>query len=204
MMSFVTQVQSTQDAKACFNAAIAKISNNQDANAKPLLQQEKQKLQQLSVQLKFTKEIGKIFPAPKGSSNATDTQFSARTLSKSFITAISTEINDLRSQISTLDNTLIVPQIHSVALASSVYAPEVSVNKRPFLPWVFDWRWGVFGTIVDGRVAGGARDSAADARGLVQGLLISRAKSILISTTILVVAQMQELSPYFLAFKVRT
>jgi hypothetical protein len=61
-------------------AAIAEVSNNQETIAKPLLQQKKQKLQQLSEQLKLTKEIGKTITVPKGNSNVSDAQFSARTL----------------------------------------------------------------------------------------------------------------------------
>ena len=151
MVSFVTQAPSTQEAKACLSAAIAEVSNNQDAIAKPLLQQKKQKLQQLSEQLKLTEEIGKTFPAPKGNSNASDAQFSARTLSMSFSAANATEINDLRSQIGTLENALIAPQTHSVALVSSVYAPEVSINKRPLFTLGFCLALGVFlGLLVTG------------------------------------------------------
>ena len=151
MVSFVTQAPSTQEAKACLNAAIAEVSNNQDAIAKPLLQQKKQKLLQLSEQLKLTEEIGKIFPSPKGNSNVSDEQFSARTLSMSFSTANATEINDLRSQISTLENALTAPQTHFVTLASSVYAPEMSVNKRPLFTLGFCLALGVFlGLLVTG------------------------------------------------------
>ena len=72
MVSFVTQEQSTQEAKACLNAAIADVSSKQDAIAKPLLLQKKQKLQQLSEQLKLTGVIGKTFVALEGNSNASD------------------------------------------------------------------------------------------------------------------------------------
>ena len=151
MVSFVTQAPSTQEAKACLSAAIAEVSNNQDAIAKPLLQQKKQKLQQLSEQLKLTEEIGKTITVPKGNSNVSYAQFSARTLNMSFSTANATEINDLRSQIGTLENALIAPQTHSVALASSVYAPEVSINKRPLFTLGFCLALGVFlGLLVTG------------------------------------------------------
>ena len=151
MVSFVTQAPSPQEAKACLNTAITEVSNNQDAIAKPLLKQKKQKLQQLSEQLKLAKEIGKTLPALKGISTASDEQFSARTLSMSFSTANATETNDLRSEISTLDSALIAPQTRSVALASNVYAPEVSVNKRPLFTLGFCLTFGVFlGLLVTG------------------------------------------------------
>ena len=90
MVSFVTQAPSTQEAKACLSAAIAEVSNNQDAIAKPLLQQKKQKLQQLSELLKLTEEIGKTITVPKGNINVSDAQFFARTLNMSFRTATAT------------------------------------------------------------------------------------------------------------------
>ena len=149
LVSFVTQAPSTQEAKACLNAAIAEVSNNQDVIAKPLLQQKKQKLQQLSDQLKLTEEFGKIIAAPKGNSNASVAQFSAQTLSRSFSTA--NAIEDLRSQIGTLENALIAPQTHSVALASSVFATEVPLNKRPLFTLGFCLALGVFlGLMVTG------------------------------------------------------
>ena len=144
MVSFVTQAPSTQEAKACLSAAIAEVSNNQDDIAKPLLQQKKQKIQQLSEQLKLAEEIRKTLQAPKVNSNVTDAQFSARTLFMSFSTANATEINDLRSQIGTLENALLAPQTHFVALASSVYAPEVFVNTRPLFTLGFCLALGVF------------------------------------------------------------
>ena len=151
MLSFVTQAPSTQEAKACLSAAIAEVSNNQDAIARPLLQQKKQKLQQLSEQLKVTEEIGKTITVAKGSSNLSDAQFSAHTLNILFSTAKAAEINDLRSQISALENALIAPQTHSVALISSFYAPEVLVNKRPLFTLGFCLALGVFlGLLVTG------------------------------------------------------
>ena len=88
---------------------------------------------------------------PKGSSNVSDAQFSARTLNMSFSTANATEINDLRSQISTRESALIAPQTHSLALASPVYTPEVSVNKRPLFTLGFCLALGVFlGVLVTG------------------------------------------------------
>jgi hypothetical protein len=153
MVSFVTQAPSTQEAKACLSAVIAEVTNNHDAIAKPLLLQKRQKLQQLSEQLKLTKEIGKTITTPKGNSNASQAQFSARTLSIFFGVANATEINDLRSQIGTLENALIAPQTHSVVLAGSVYAPEVSINKRPLFTLGFCLALGVFlGLLVTGRV----------------------------------------------------
>ena len=151
MVSFVTQAPSTQEAKACLSAAIAEVSNNQDAISKPLLQQKKKKLQQLREQLKLTEEIVKTITLPKGSSNLSDAQFSARTLNMSFSAAKATEINDLQSQIVTLETALIAPQTNSVALASAVYAPEVSINKRPLFTLGFCLALGVFlGLLVTG------------------------------------------------------
>jgi ElaB/YqjD/DUF883 family membrane-anchored ribosome-binding protein len=57
----------------------------------------------------------------------------------------------LRSQISTLENALTAPQTRSVGLASSVYAPEVFVNKRPLFILGIFLALGVFlGLLVTG------------------------------------------------------
>ena len=169
MLSFVTQAPSTQDAKACLNSVIAEVSNNQDAIANPLLQQKKQKLQQMGDQLKLREEIGKIFSVPKVNSNASDAQLSARALSISFSTANAAEINDLRFQISNLENALIAPQTHSVSLASSVYSPEVFVNKRPLFTLGICLALGVFlGLLVTGvqRVLPEIRRQMREAEGI--------------------------------------
>ncbi len=131
-----------QEAEACLNTVIAEVNNKQDVIAKPLLEQKKQKIQQLSEQLKLIEEIEKTFNASKGNSNASDAQFFARTLSIYLSTA--NTINDLRSQISSLENALKVPQTHPVVFVSSVYAPEVTVNKRPFLTLGLCLALGVF------------------------------------------------------------
>jgi hypothetical protein len=168
LVTFVTQSPSTQEAKACLNAAIADITSYQDAIASPLIQQKKQKLQQLSEQLKLTEEIGKTFPASKSNSNTTDAQFSARTLSMSFSSANATEINDLRSQISALESALIAPQTHTVAVASPVYSPEVSTNKRPAFTLGLSLALGVFlGLLVTGlmRVVPEIRRQVREAEG---------------------------------------
>jgi hypothetical protein len=152
MVSFVTQAPSIQEAKACLSAVIVEVSNNQDAISQPLLKQKKQKLQQLSEQLKLTQEIGKTIAVPKVNSNESDAQFSARTLSTTFISAtIASEINDFRSQISTLENVLIAPNTRSIALVGAVYAPEGAVNKRPLFTLGFCLALGVFwGLLVTG------------------------------------------------------
>jgi hypothetical protein len=131
MLSFVTQAPSMQDAKACLNAVIAEVSSKQDAIASPLLEQKKQKLQQLIEQLKIQEETYKSLPPPRINNNLTDTQSTTAVLLVTLRKINIAEINDLRLKISTLENSLMAPQTHPIALASSVYAPEVSVNKWP-------------------------------------------------------------------------
>jgi hypothetical protein len=136
MVTFVTQATSTQEAKACLNAVITEVSNNQDAIAQPMLMQTKQKIQLISEQLKLTEEIVKISLTSKGNSKTSESQFDANTLHMSFGTTYVAKISDFRSQISTLENAMIAPHTRPVHLASSVYAPEVFVNKRPFLTFL--------------------------------------------------------------------
>ena len=130
MGSFFTQAPSTQEAKACLNAAITEVANHQRSIAKPLLER-KIKTPATERALK----IAKTFPQPKGKNNFTDAYSSAYALSMTFSisTAKATEISDLRLQIGETNNALIAPRIHPVSLVSPIYAPEVSVNKRPLL-----------------------------------------------------------------------
>ena len=171
MVSFVTQAPSPQEANACLNAAIAEVSNNQDVIAKPLLLQKKQKIQQLSEQLKFTEEISKTSPAPKGNSNASDAEFFARTLLTYLHIYNISSINDLRSQISTLEDQLKAPQTRPVTFASSVYVSGVSVNKRPWFTLGICLALGVFlGLLVTGvqRVLSETRRQKRESEGIIR------------------------------------
>jgi hypothetical protein len=131
LVSFVTQAPSPQDAKACLNATIAEISNKQGDIAKPLLQQNKQRLLQLSDQIKHFEESGNSSTVIKGNSRAFDAKLHTDTLPKSYSLVIATEINNLRYQIMYIENELTAPKTQPVALASQIYTQEVSANKRP-------------------------------------------------------------------------
>jgi hypothetical protein len=169
-LTFVTKAPSMQDAKACLNAAIADVSNKQDAIAKPLLLQKKQKLQQLNEQLKFAEEIRKNIMSPKGNRSVSDTRFSDRITLLS-ITASSVEINDLRSQIIILESALMAPQTRSTGIVSSVYAQGVFVNKRPLFTLGICLALGMFlGLLVTGvqRVVPEIRRQMREAKGRVR------------------------------------
>ena len=130
-VSFVTQAQSSLEAKACLNAVIAEVSSNQDAILKPLLEQKKQNLQKLNEGLKFAEEVIKPFLASKANkNNPTDEIFSVRNMSNIFRGIDS--INSLREKIRAIENELVAPKTRSARLVGSVYAPELPVNKRPF------------------------------------------------------------------------
>lgn len=151
MVLFVTQALSTQEAKACLSAAIAEVSNNQEAIAKPLILQKKQKLQQLSERVKFMEEIGKTYLVPKGNNNETNAQFSARNSITYAIVAIAPEISALRLQINELEYELMASETHPLTLLSPVYASEVPTNKRPAFTLVFFLALGFFlGLLVTG------------------------------------------------------
>ena len=133
LLSFVNQAPSSQEAKACLNAAIADVSSKQDAIAKPFIEQKKQKLNQLSEQLKTAEQIGKsLSPYPKTDRNLTDTQSTNSLLLVTLKKSNSTEINDLQSQISSLKFDLTNPNTRPTTLFNSVYSSEAPVNKRPF------------------------------------------------------------------------
>ena len=151
LVSFVTQAPSTQEAKACLTSAILEISNNQDAIAKPLLMQKKQKIRQLSERVKYLEEIGRTNSVTKVNSNATYAQFSAQDLFMSFSVAKAAEINDLRLQIAELEYELTAPHTQPLVLLGPVYAPETPTNKRLAFTLGFFLVLGVFlGLLVTG------------------------------------------------------
>jgi len=167
-VSFATQAQSTQEAKACLSAVIAEVNSNQAEIAKPLIDQKKQKLSQLSDQLKLAEDMAKNFLTTKLNSVSSDTQFSARTLVMSSTLANATEMNDLRKEINNLESSLIPPQTQPPSLAAPIYAPEVSINKRPLFNLGLCLALGVFlGLLVSGvmRVAPEIRRQIREAEG---------------------------------------
>ena len=166
MVSFVTQAPSKQEAKACLNAAIADISSKQDAIASLLLQQKKQKLNQLREQLITLEEIGKSLPSIRTNNNLTDTQSTTALLVVTLRKLNVTEIIDLRSKIGSLEFELIEPKTRPTYLSHSVYSSEVYVNKRPLVTLGLCLALGVFlGLLVTAviRVAPGIRQQMRDA-----------------------------------------
>jgi len=151
LVSFATQAQSTQEAKACLSAVIAEVNSNQAEIAKPLIDQKKQKLSQLSDQLKLAEDMTKNFPTTKSNSGSSDTQFYARTLVMSSTLANATEMNDLRKEINNLESSLIPPKTQPLSLAAPLYASEVSINERPLFTLGLCMVLGVFfGLLVTG------------------------------------------------------
>jgi len=166
MVSFVTQAPSSQEAKACLDAAIADVSRRQDDIANPLIKQKKQKLNQLREQLKITEEIGKSLPPLRFNNILTDTQSMSGLLLVTLRKTNVDEINNLRSQISFLEFELVEEKTRSTSFTNSVYSQEVSVNKRPLFNLVLCLALGVFlGLLVTAviRVTPGIRQQMRDA-----------------------------------------
>ena len=143
-ISLSAQARSTQEAPACLDAVISEIQKSQNDLAKPVLEQKKQKLAQLSDQLKAAEEMAKSFPTTKATNNAMDAQFSARTLVMPFNLANASEMSDLRKKINELEAELIAPQTQPLSLAAPMFAPEVSNNKRPVFTLGLSLALGVF------------------------------------------------------------
>lgn len=144
LISLSAQARSTQEARACLDAVIREIQKSQNDLAKPVLEQKKQKLVQLSDQLKAAEEMAQSFLTTKANINATDAQFPARTLVMSFNLSNALEMSDLRRKINNLEAELIPPQTQPPSLAAPIYAPEVSNNKRPMFTLGLSLALGVF------------------------------------------------------------
>jgi uncharacterized membrane protein YccC len=151
LISLSAQALSTQEARACLDAVISEIQKLQNDLAKPVIEQKKQKLTQLSDQLKAAEEMAKSFSTTKANNNATDAQVFARTLVMSSNLANASEISDLRRKINNLEAELIPPQTQPTSLAAPIFAPEVSNNKRPVFTLGLSLALGVFlGLVVTG------------------------------------------------------
>lgn len=171
MVSFVTQAPSSQEAKACLDAAIADVSSQQDAIAIPLLDHKKQKLNQLGEQLKIAEEMGKSLTYLRLNNNMNDTQSMASILVLTLRKTNVAEINDLRMQISSLQFELIEPKTRPTYLLKTVYAPEVAVNKRSLFTLGLCLALGVFlGLLVTGimRMSPGIRRQIREAESMVR------------------------------------
>ena len=151
LVSFVTQAPSTQEAKACLNTVIAEVSRKQDAIANPFLDQKKQELNQLSEQLKIAEKIEKSLPPFWINNNSTDIHSTASLWLMTLRKTNFAEILVLNSQISSLKFEINEPKTRPTVLFSSVYSPEVPVNKRPLFTLGLCSALGVFlGLLVTG------------------------------------------------------
>jgi hypothetical protein len=151
-VTFATQAQSTQEAKACLSAVVAELNSNQAEIAKSLIEQKKQTLSQLSDQLKLAEDMAKDFPTTKSNIGSSDTQFLSRILAMSSTSSNASRMNNLRLEINNLESSLIPPQTQPLSLVVPPYAPEVPINKRPlFTLGLFCLGLGVFlGLLVTG------------------------------------------------------
>jgi hypothetical protein len=133
-VSFVTQARSAQEAKACLNAVITEVSNNQDAFGEQLIRQKKEKIHLLSERLKIMELTNKIFYLMTKDNNiGIDKSFSEKTLLRYYRNNDLLVMNDLLLQINRLENELITPQTKAVSQISTIYSTEVPINKKPLL-----------------------------------------------------------------------
>ena len=144
MVSFVAQAQSSKNSIECLNVVFAEIARKQDALAAPLIKKIDKKLQLLHDQLVIKEEMLKNFPKAITKNNATDDQFSARTLYLIFNATNIAEINELKTQIANLQNLLTNHQTHSVIKISPIYSSGEPVKKQPFIIMCLCMACGVF------------------------------------------------------------
>jgi len=130
-ISFVTHAQTTRQAIACLNAVIAEISSNQNAIAKPLLEQKKRNLQQLQERLKHAEEQVKLLSTLADKKTPNEEPFSGS--NSAMCSIYNLEINKtIRNEIIALEYALSANRTQPVSLVNSVYASEAPINKRPF------------------------------------------------------------------------
>ena len=133
MVSFVTQAQSTQEAKACLNAAIADVVKNQDAIAKPLIELKQRQLQKLREQFSLYEENHTTRSATKVNNNSFNLPYSILILNGIANLVNEANSNNLQLQIFTIEYQLTAQQTRPTLLVNSIFGPEAPVNKQPFL-----------------------------------------------------------------------
>jgi len=143
-IAFSVQTKSTKQAKECLHAVIADIRAKQAEIAKPILEQKKAQLQQLSERLKLVEETSKLLSPIKITESFSDVQFASRALSLSMSQSSAKEVNDLRNTINDIEVSLLEPQTRSTYLTAPIYAPEVAINKRPLLTLCICLMIGIF------------------------------------------------------------
>ena len=131
MVSFAIKAPSSQVAKACLTAVIAEISSNQYAIAKPLLEQKKQKIQQLRDHLKLSEEISKSLSSFCVNGASIDAQLNCN-INQVLIGRLNrSDINDLRIKVTDLEFELVEPSTYPTFLASQAFSTNPSVDKGP-------------------------------------------------------------------------
>ena len=144
LISLSAQARSTQEARACLDAVISEIQKSQNDLAKPVIEQKKQKLAQLSDQLKAAEEMAESFPITKANNKAADARFPLPILVRWANLENTNEMSDLIRKINKLEAELIPPQTQPPSLAAPMYASEVSNNKRPVFTMGLSLALGVF------------------------------------------------------------
>lgn len=152
LIAFSAQGYSSQEARACLETVISEIQKSQNELARPLIEQKKQKLAQLTSQLKLAEDMTKSFPVvTKPGVNVSDVQFSTHSLVMSSALVNATEMSDLRHQINILEAELIPYQTRPASLAAPVYAPKASNHSHLWFALGLCLMWGVFlGLLITG------------------------------------------------------
>jgi len=131
-VTIATQFPSKEEAKVCLDAVIADITSQQEAAAKPLIHVKKKKLQLLIERLNIIEESNKNFNLFKRSIiSAKDELILGGVLSTILNIGITNEINNLRNQVSELENELITTKTHFTSLLVPVNVKEVPTKMRP-------------------------------------------------------------------------
>jgi Chain length determinant protein len=151
LISFAMQARSSTEARFCLDVVIGEIQKSQNELVRPLIDLKKEKIAILTDQLKFIENVAKSTPKDKALWNAMDAQFSNRVVSMPSNLSKGFELRDLRKQINTLESELLPPHTLPASLVAPIYAPEISVSKRPHFTFGSSLAIGVFlGLLITG------------------------------------------------------
>lgn len=130
------------DARKCLESVLNDIRVNQNAIAKPILEQKNNQLANLKQKLESAEQITKILSSKKPNFDFSDSKFSASTLLLATTLGKENEVKDLRTQINDLEIALAEPQTKETYLTTPINAPNIRVEPKRSLI--------VFGSIISG------------------------------------------------------
>jgi LPS O-antigen subunit length determinant protein (WzzB/FepE family) len=130
IITIAFQGESSEDAKKCLESVLDDVRINQNLLAKPILESRANQLLNMKLKLEAAERILKMLPKNNVSFDFSDSKFSASTLLLATTLSKESEIKDLRTEISSLEISLLEPQTKEAFLTTQIYTPKQKVSPK--------------------------------------------------------------------------